>query len=45
MYVCNLVQYRKDLAIGWKQKIRNEELYDRIYLKETLLQKVIRRKL
>ena len=37
--------YRKVLRIGWKQKIRKEELYERIYLKETLLQKVIRRKL
>ena len=37
--------YRKVLRIGWKQRITNEELYDRIHLKETLLQKVIRRKL
>ena len=37
--------YRKVLRIGWKQRIRNEELYDRIHLKETLLQKVIRRRL
>ena len=36
--------YRKVLRIGWKQKIRNEELYDRIHLKQTLLRKVIRRK-
>ena len=37
--------YRKVLRIGWRQNLRNEELYDRIYLEETLLQKVIRRKL
>ena len=37
--------YRKVLRIGWKQRIRNEELYGKIHLKETLLPKVIRRKL
>ena len=36
--------YRKALRIGWKQRIRNEELYNRIHLKETVLQNVIRRK-
>ena len=30
--------------IGWRQRVRNEELYGRIHLRETLLQKVIRRK-
>ena len=39
------VCYRKVLRIGWRQRIRNEELYDRIHLRETLLQEVIRRKL
>ena len=33
------------LRIGWKQRVRNEELCNRIHLKETLLQKVLRRKL
>ena len=37
--------YRTVLRIGWKQRLRNEELYDRSHRKETLLQKVIRRKL
>ena len=37
--------YRKVLRIGWRQRVRNEKMYDRIHLKETLLQKVIRRKL
>ena len=32
--------YRKVIRIGWKQNIRNEELYDRIHLKETLQQKL-----
>jgi len=33
------------LRIGWTQKVTNEELYRRIQLTETLLQKVIQRKL
>lgn len=37
--------YRKMLRIGWIEKISNEEVYKRIQLKETLLQKVKRRKL
>lgn len=37
--------YRKVLRIGWMQKVTNEELYQRIQLKENLLQKVIQRKL
>ena len=37
--------YRKVLRRGWRQKVRNEELHERIQLKETLLQKVIRKTL
>ena len=37
--------YRKILRIGWTQKVTNEELYRKIQLAETLLQKVIQRKL
>ena len=37
--------YRKILRIGWTQKVTNEELYRKIQLTETLLQKVIQRKL
>jgi len=37
--------YRKILRIGWTQKITNEELYRKIQLAKTLLQKVIQRKL
>ena len=39
------VCYRKILRIGWTQKVTNEELYRKIQLAETLLQKVIQRKL
>jgi len=31
--------------MGWTQKVTNEELYRKIQLAETLLQKVIQRKL
>ena len=37
--------YRKILRIGWTQKVTNEKLYRKIQLAETLLQKVIQRKL
>ena len=37
--------YRKILRIKWTQKVTNEELYRKIQLTETLLQKVIQRKL
>ena len=37
--------YRKILRIEWTQKVTNEELYRKIQLTETLLQKVIQRKL
>jgi hypothetical protein len=37
--------YRKILRIGWTQRVSNEDLYDRIRPSETLLQKVIKRKL
>ena len=37
--------YRKLLRIGWTQKVTNEELYRKIHLAQTLLQKVIQRKL
>ena len=37
--------YRKILQITWLQKIRNEEVYNRIPEKENLMQKVIQRKL
>jgi len=37
--------YRKILRMGWAQKVTNEELYRHIQLAETLLQKVIQRKL
>jgi len=37
--------YRKILRIGWTQKVTNKELYRKIQLAETLLQKVIQRKL
>ncbi|XP_023225221.1 uncharacterized protein LOC111626155 [Centruroides sculpturatus] len=33
--------YRKILQIGWMQKVTNEELYNRIYMKKNLLQKII----
>jgi len=36
---------RKILKIGWTQKVTNEKLYRKIQLAETLLQKVIQRKL
>ena len=39
------IGYRKALSIGWRQRVRNEDLYGRIHLRGTLLQKVIRRKL
>ena len=37
--------YRKILRIGWVEKVSNEELYKKIQPKETLMQKVIQRKL
>ena len=37
--------YRKILRIGWTQKVTNKELYRKIQLTETILQKVIQRKL
>ena len=37
--------YREIRRIGWTQKVTNEELYRKIQLAETLLQKVIQRKL
>jgi len=37
--------YQKILRIGWTQKVTNEELYRKIQLTKTLLQKVIQRKL
>jgi len=37
--------YREILRIGWTQKVTNEELYRKIQLTKTLLQKVIQRKL
>jgi hypothetical protein len=37
--------YRKLLRIGWTQKINNEEVYKRVDTTETLMQKVIQRKL
>jgi len=37
--------YRKILKIGWTQKVTNKELYRKIQLAETLLQKVIQWKL
>ena len=35
----------EDSKAGWTQKVTNEELYRKIQLTETLLQKVIQRKL
>jgi hypothetical protein len=37
--------FRKLLRIGWTQEMKNEELYRKIGLRESLLQKVIKRKL
>ena len=37
--------YQKILRIGWTQKVTYKELYGKIQLAETLLQKVIQRKL
>jgi hypothetical protein len=37
--------YRKILRIGWTQKINNEEVYRRVEITETLMQKIIQRKL
>ena len=44
-YIIIIKCYRKTLRIGWTQKVTNEELYRKIQLTETLLQKVIQRKL
>jgi Reverse transcriptase (RNA-dependent DNA polymerase) len=37
--------YRKVLRVGWRRKMTNEQLYEQIGIRDTLLQKVIRRKL
>lgn len=37
--------YRKVLSVRWTQRATNEDLYKRVQLRETLLQKVIQREL
>src|SRR6218665_221634 len=37
--------YRKILRIGWTQKVKNNDLYGQIQLKENIMQKLIGRKL